>query len=255
MTTATTTTRSDPTTIRRRRRSRARRSRSLASRLARICCSFISPRAYPPQRRNTGSTSNAPPARFIPPGRASAAIVTSVAPISQASCSLPEGRGRRERHEQRRDDHAETEVDRVAVERLAHQRRAPAREPEADRGERVGDACQRAQDQEAEHGVRDVPVAGEAERGLHHAGAAGDDQDQIDDDQGQQVVGRVARRVRGPIGGGVLVERPGQAARGSDRGTWVRRPRRSGTARRRRRSRSWCRPAKASAAATPRRAA
>ena len=88
ITTATTTTRAN-TTTRPLRRARARRSRSRASRRARICCSFMSPRAYPPRRRNTGRRVTRASGRRIPPGRASAARVTSVAPISHASCSFP----------------------------------------------------------------------------------------------------------------------------------------------------------------------
>ena len=149
---------------------------------AKICCSFMSPRAYPhegeiedDQHHGVGSAHS-----FRPCQRAEREEGRRDQP---RELQLSQRRDRRERDEQRRHDQAESEIDRVAVERLTDQRRAAVRHPEANRGERVRDARERTQDQHAKHRVRDMPVACEAQRGLHHARAAADDQSNVDEDQ------------------------------------------------------------------------
>ena len=164
------------------------------------------PTSVPTTKAKYRTTSNRASGRRIPPGRASAARVTSVAPISHASCSFPSRGDGGERDEQRWDDHAEPEVDRVAVERLANQRGAPAGDAEANRGHRVRDARERTEDQHAEDRVRDVPMGTEAQRRLNHAEAAGDDQRHVEEDQGEQVVCRVGARVRLAVDRRVLVK-------------------------------------------------
>jgi len=166
----------------------------------------MSPRAYPPRRHiqddQRDGIGAAHPASPRERGQRH-----ERRPDQPRELELPERRDRRERDEQRRDDHAEPEVDRIAVERLADECGAPAGAAEAGRGERVRDAGERSQDQHAEHRVRDVPVVAEAERRLHHARAARDDQRDVEDDQRQQVVGGVGPRVGLALDLRVLVQR------------------------------------------------